>query len=200
MTEKVKEAIARMEAAGEPSPTVFEAETAIAFLYFKKKKCDLVVLESGLGGRLDATNIIRNTVCAVFATISVDHLGVIGNTLEEIAAELNAGIIKPGCTVVSASNRRECAEDPGKTGRRIEAVPISQKQQPEQMIIQEDYHGITFSYKELRSMHSRLAGECQRENLATALEIIGCFGTWDIRIPEEAVSKGLEQTRLAGKI
>ena len=80
LTEKVKEAIARMEAAGEESPTVFEAETAIAFLYFKKKKCDLVVLESGLGGILDATNIIGAPVCAVFATISVDHLGVIGDS------------------------------------------------------------------------------------------------------------------------
>lgn len=73
-----------MEAAGEESPTVFEAETAIAFLYFKKKKCDLVVLESGLGGILDATNIIGAPVCAAFATISVDHLGVIGDSLEEM--------------------------------------------------------------------------------------------------------------------
>ncbi len=53
-------------------------ETAMAFLYFKKQKCDLVVLETGLGGETDATNVIKNTVCAVFATISVDHLGVIG--------------------------------------------------------------------------------------------------------------------------
>ena len=55
--------------------------------------CDFVVLETGLGGELDATNIVKNTVCAVFATISRDHLGVIGNTLEEIA-QTKAGIIK----------------------------------------------------------------------------------------------------------
>lgn len=83
-----------LRSVGETLPTVFEIETAIAFLYFKKVKCDLVVLEAGLGGELDATNIIRNTVCAVFASISRDHLGILGNTLEEIA-ENKAGIIKP---------------------------------------------------------------------------------------------------------
>ena len=70
LTMRVRDAIARLEAAGKEIPTVFEIETAIAFLYFKEMKCDLVVLEAGLGGELDATNIIKNTVCAVFASIS----------------------------------------------------------------------------------------------------------------------------------
>src|SRR5699024_10062103 len=72
LTQQVKDAIARMQAAGEHSPTVFEAETAIAFLFFREMNCDLVVLEAGLGGELDATNIVENTVCAVFASISRD--------------------------------------------------------------------------------------------------------------------------------
>ena len=135
LTEKVKEAIARMKAAGEESPTVFEVETAIAFLYFKKRKCDLVVLEAGLGGLLDATNIIRTPVCAVFATISVDHLGVIGNSLEEIAQN-KAGIIKPGCTVVSAKQKesvhRILAETASGKGCFFEEA------QPEQMVVLED--------------------------------------------------------------
>lgn len=103
MTSQVRDAIARLEEAKEPLPTVFEAETAIAFLYFKETHCDFVVLEAGLGGALDATNIIENTVCAVFSPISRDHLGVIGNTLEEIG-ENKAGIIKPGCAVISSGN------------------------------------------------------------------------------------------------
>ena len=61
----------------------------------------MIVLETGLGGETDATNIVKNTICAAFATISVDHLGVIGDTLEEIA-RTKSGIIKPGCAVVSA--------------------------------------------------------------------------------------------------
>ena len=65
LTEKVKRAIARMEAAGEPHPTVFEIETAIAFLYFQEENCDLVLVEAGLGGALDATNVIGAPICAV---------------------------------------------------------------------------------------------------------------------------------------
>ena len=101
LVEEVQKAVARMEADGKASPTVFEIETAIAFLYFRKLKCDVVVLETGLGGALDATNIVKNTVIAVFTTISRDHMGFLGNTLSEIAGE-KAGIIKPGSVVVSA--------------------------------------------------------------------------------------------------
>ena len=67
--EKIKEAIASLKAKGEPLPTLFEAETAMAFLYFRKMHCDMVVLETGLGGETDATNIVKNTICAAFATI-----------------------------------------------------------------------------------------------------------------------------------
>ena len=101
LTEIVQRAIARMEAAGKPSPTVFEVETAIAFLYFKETNCDIVVLECGLGGELDATNIVENTVCAVFASISRDHLGILGDTLTEIA-QTKSKIMKNSCTVVTA--------------------------------------------------------------------------------------------------
>ncbi len=69
--------------------------------------CDFVVLETGLGGELDATNIVKNTVCAVFATISRDHLGVIGNTLEEIA-QTKAGIIKMAVQSFRHSRKKNC--------------------------------------------------------------------------------------------
>ena len=197
LTEEVKEAIARMEAAGEESPTVFEAETAIAFLYFKKKKCDLVVLESGLGGILDATNIIGAPVCAAFATISVDHLGVIGDSLEEIAQN-KAGIIKPGCAVVSAKQKENVREILERTAGE-NGCPFTEAQ-PEQMIIFDDsYRGITFSYKEYENMHSPLAGQCQRENLATALEVIRCLNRQGYRITEAQVREGLSKTRWTGR-
>ena len=115
LTEKVRNAIARLEAAGENLPTVFEIETAIAFLYFKEMKCDLVVLEAGLGGELDATNIIRNTVCAVFVSISRDHLGILGNTLTEIA-ENKAGIIKPRLRSDLGAAKRQCVRNFKKQG------------------------------------------------------------------------------------
>lgn len=84
-------------------PTVFEYETAMAFLYFYEQECDYVVLETGLGGREDATNIVTTTVLSVFTSISEDHLGMIGNNLEEIA-RTKAGIIKPGIPVVMTDN------------------------------------------------------------------------------------------------
>ena len=72
------------------NPTPFEIETALSFLYFQEKKCDLVVLETGLGGALDATNIIKTPVMEVIASISMDHMAFLGDTLEKIAAQ------KPG--------------------------------------------------------------------------------------------------------
>ena len=90
------------------APTAFELETALAFLYFYRNNCDYVVLETGLGGRGDATNIVNTTVVSVLTSISEDHLGMIGNNLEEIAYT-KAGIIKKGVPVVMTRNP-ECVE------------------------------------------------------------------------------------------
>ena len=76
-------------------------EAAMAFLYFKKMNCDLVVLECGMGGLTDATNVVKTTVVSVFAEIGMDHMGFLGNTVEEIAG-VKARIIMPGTIVVSA--------------------------------------------------------------------------------------------------
>ena len=81
-------------------PTEFEAITAVAFIYFEKKKCDFVVLEVGLGGRLDSTNIIEAPYTSVIASISLDHTAILGDTIEEIAAE-KCGIIKFGASTVA---------------------------------------------------------------------------------------------------
>lgn len=141
---EVQKAIVRMETRGMASPTVFEMETAIAFLYFRRKNCDYVVLETGLGGRLDATNVVQNTEIAVFTTIGRDHMGMLGETLEEIAKE-KAGILKPGCTAVSAAQqaevRRVLEAQAERTGCHIVFA------RPEQAAVsEEDYRGICFSY------------------------------------------------------
>ena len=197
ITEQIKEAIASLEAKGEPLPTLFEAETAMAFLYFQKMHCDLVVLETGLGGETDATNIVKNTICAAFATISVDHLGVIGDTLEEIA-RTKSGIIKSGCAVVSAGQTdvvrnvlKQKAEEKGCS--YIEAEPEKME------ILTDSYDGITFSYQEFENMHSNLAGQCQRENLATALEIVKQLRKLGYEIADDAVRSGLRDTVWKGR-
>ena len=83
--------------------TTFEILTALVFAYFSQREVDFQVLEVGLGGRLDATNVAQSEVC-VITSISLDHVEVLGSTLAEIAIE-KAGIIKPGCIVVSAPSR-----------------------------------------------------------------------------------------------
>lgn len=103
---KVKEAADLMKEDGWVHPTAFEIETAVAFLEFLEQECKIVVLEVGLGGRLDATNVIKNTVCAVFTSISRDHMAVLGDSLIEIARE-KAGIIKTGISVVSEEQKPE---------------------------------------------------------------------------------------------
>ena len=197
ITEEIKEAIDRLACNGEPVPTVFEAETAMAFLYFKKQNCDLVVLETGLGGETDATNVIRNTVCAAFATISVDHLGVIGDTLEEIA-QTKSGIIKPGCTVVSARQQENVRQILQKKADDMGCTYI--EAEPDRMTVEaEDYKGLTFSYKGYAHMQSHIAGECQRENLAAALEVIDSLKKLGYQITEKAVRAGIDATRWAGR-
>ncbi len=109
LVEEVKEAIVRLTEDGGAHPTVFDIETAVAFLYFRKKSCDLVVLETGLGGLHDSTNVVKNTEVAAFASISRDHMKFLGDTLEEIAHE-KTGIIKPGCSVVSGIQKPEVME------------------------------------------------------------------------------------------
>lgn len=80
-------------------PTMFEIETAAAFLFFIQKKCDIMIIETGLGGRFDATNIIKQPLLSIITSISLDHCQILGNTLAEIAGQ-KAGIIKSGCDVV----------------------------------------------------------------------------------------------------
>ena len=99
--EQVKCACDRMVEKGMEHPTIFEVETAMAFLYFYQKKCDYVLLEVGMGGRTDATNVIRKPVCSVITSVSMDHMQFLGDTLTKIATE-KAGIIKPYTTVISA--------------------------------------------------------------------------------------------------
>ncbi len=197
LTERVRNAIARFEAAGEDLPTVFEIETAIAFLYFKEMKCDLVVLEAGLGGALDATNIIRNTVCAVFASISRDHLGILGDTIAKIA-ENKAGIIKPGCTVISAQQKESVAEI---IKRRAGQYGCSYVQaEPELAEVErEDYHGIYFSYKEFRPLHTVMAGKNQIGNAAVSLEVIRVLRKIGYEISDDAVRTGMERTQWPGR-
>jgi dihydrofolate synthase/folylpolyglutamate synthase len=196
ITEIVQKAIARMETAGKNTPTVFEIETAIAFLYFKKCNCDIVVLECGMGGEGDATNIINTTVCAAFATISMDHIGILGDNIEEIT-RTKAGIIKKGSVVVSARQRPEVKkiliEEAEKKG-----CPIIFPEGPA-LVCEENYEGQVLSYGNIKSFYCPLPGRCQQENVITAIEVIKAIGMRGFPVSEQDIRIGIEKTRWPGR-
>ncbi len=106
VTEKVRAEIEKLNAEN-VKITEFEAVTAAAFLFYSEEKCDYVVLETGLGGRFDATNIIESPLVSIITSVSEDHMAILGNTLSEIAFE-KCGIIKKSCPVItSASQKKE---------------------------------------------------------------------------------------------
>ena len=117
--DQVKEACEKIEEEGAPPPTVFEIQTALGFLYFREKKCDIVILEAGMGGLEDATNVVENTLAAVITRISRDHMKFLGDTLPKIAAQ-KAGIIKKGCHVVVMEQE---PEDAGQESKGTDREP-----------------------------------------------------------------------------
>lgn len=192
LTERIRKTGRQMLAEGLCHPTMFEAETALAFLWFAEQGCDLVTLEVGMGGRTDATNVIVNTEAAVLTPISLDHLGVLGNTLGEIAGQ-KAGIIKPGCTVVTAAQEPEAGEV---VLRRAEECGCTVVESDQKLAVNRR-RGLFrqyFDYKERKAVEISLSGEYQFINGALALDVIDALRERGYEIPEEAVRKGMSST------
>lgn len=186
-----------MQKAGLPSPTVFEMETALAFLYFKEKRCDIVTLEVGCGGLLDATNVITTTLMEVIASISMDHTDLLGDTLAKIAAQ-KAGIIKPDTMVVSAQQKSEAAqviEDTCKeqhcTLQMVDESKISN--------VHYGAEGQTFSYKTWENVAISLAGSYQIKNAALALEGVEALRKLGYALSDQQVREGLLHTAWRGR-
>lgn len=178
-------------------PTPFEVETAMAFDYFLKKGCDVVVLETGMGGRMDATNIIKTTLVSVIASISMDHMQFLGDTLEKIARE-KAGIIKEGSKVVVLSQKPEVMKTVREEAEKnraeyIVADPTLSKG------IKYNIKGVIFSYKEYEKIELSLAGKVQVDNGVLALEVIRTLNEGMLKIPEKAVREGLKETLWQGR-
>lgn len=196
-TGQVKGAMDEMAEQGLGLPTVFEVETAVSFLYFKEKACDIVLLEVGMGGRLDATNIIKKPLLTILASISMDHMAFLGNTLGEIAWN-KAGIFKPGVPAVSAHQKPEAEQVIQKEADRLGCgcrfVLPDQIYQAEYGLYEQ-----CFSYKEFARVKIRLAGIHQIENAALALEAVLALRGQGLVIPDQAVYKGLETARWKGR-
>ncbi len=197
LTEKVQKVGEQMLLEGLGHPTMFEAETAVAFLYFTEQECDLVVLEAGMGGRTDATNVIRNTLVAVLASISMDHMSFLGDTLSEIAKQ-KAGIIKPGCTVVTVKQEPEAEQEVLARSRECGCEVVVAD--ADQVIHRKrDFSEQKFDYKERTQVEISLSGEYQFINAAAALEVLDVLREKGYSISEESIREGMKHTVWKGR-
>lgn len=195
-TERLKQVCEEMEEEGLLHPTLFEFETALAFLYFKEQECQAVVLETGMGGETDATNLITAPMIAAFASISRDHLAFLGDTLEQIAA-VKAGIIKEGCHVVSVSQEPEVEKVLLKAAAEKNATLHWVK---EAKVLGAGPSGIRFSYKEHKNIRLSLRGLYQAENGAAALEILDCLQEhFGYELSHERIQKAFLQLSWPGR-
>ncbi len=181
--------------------TTFEILTALAFAFFKEQEVDYQVLETGLGGRLDATNVVKPEVCAI-TSISFDHTDVLGDTLAQIAAE-KAGIIKPGSTAVCAPQSpeamavilRTCQE------RGVRLVRVGSDITWRRKAFSPE--GQTFQLKGLIGEYEfnlPLLGEHQLENAATAVAVAEILVERGAKISPESMARGIAQVRWPGRL
>ena len=199
--EKIKEAVETIKADGLPAPTAFEAEVALAFLYFADKKCDIVMLEAGMGGREDATNLITRTLAAVLMPIGMDHMQFLGGTLDKIAYQ-KAGIIKKGCVAVSAVQQEEAAakirKEAEKQGCSCIFATVPEK-------IKYGLKKQKFTYRDAfgtlhKDMEITIPGVCQAENAAVAIEVVEALNRQNaFVVSEENLRRGLLETSWPGR-
>ena len=186
LVERVKPIADKME----DKPTEFELITALAFLYFAEKKCDFVVLECGLGGRLDATNVIKTPILSVITGIALDHTAILGDTEEKIAAE-KAGIIKSGVPVLWCGAHKgaeqviseKCAE------MGAEFIKVDRS---DMNIKKMTLEGTDFDLGEHKNIHIPLLGSYQPMNAANVLFAVDILRGLGVKIGEGSVRSGLE--------
>lgn len=195
--ELVKAACEDMVARGLPHPTPFEVETALAFWYFQKMKCDIVVLETGMGGLLDATNVITTTLAAVIASVGRDHMKFLGNTVEEIAKQ-KAGIIKNDCYVICMKQKNSVMQVIEEEAQRKNS--ILRVADPEQAShIRYGIEKQQFDYADMKKLEITLAGQFQIANAVLAVETVLTLSEKGFAVARQAIRKGLLETRWQGR-
>ncbi|MFR8266713.1 MAG: bifunctional folylpolyglutamate synthase/dihydrofolate synthase [Clostridia bacterium] len=200
--QKVVSAAEAMVADGLDSPTEFEVVTAIAFLYFADRQADITILEVGLGGIGDSTNVVKSPLASVITSISYDHMAQLGSSLAEIAVN-KAGIIKTGCPVISNVPQQDAAKIIARKayamGSRLYDISgiraaVSDETTFSQKVSMELYE------KSYSDVEISMVGRHQAENLKTALatlEILRKSGA--VKLDREALYEGLKRARQPGR-
>lgn len=174
-------------------PSFFELATALAFQYFAEQKVDVAVIEVGLGGRLDCTNIIHPDL-SIITNISFDHIQFLGNTLPKIASE-KAGIIKQGVPAIIG----EAGEEDVRTVFEQEAEKVGTRlifAEEEKELISYTYsptQGYTYQTKTYGELHGQLSGFCQEKNTRTILAAVNELNKISYGISTASVAKGMSQ-------
>ncbi len=176
--------------------------TAIAFLYFAEKKADFVVLEVGLGGRGDSTNVCKKPLISVITSISYDHTDRLGNTLAEIASE-KAGIIKDGCPVVTSADSeealavlRQAAAERGSEYIETRDLPCRIKSET----LAGSCFDIEIGEKTFENLEIGMIGEHQIRNAAAAVSaLVKVAETGEAALPAQALRRGLRRAKQIGR-
>ncbi|NLM62458.1 MAG: bifunctional folylpolyglutamate synthase/dihydrofolate synthase [Clostridiales bacterium] len=197
-TMKTKNHIQDMLDKGMLHPTEFELLTAMAFDYWAANDCDFVSLEVGMGGRLDATNVIDAPEVAMILSISFDHTRYLGNTLSEIAWE-KCGIIKPGSDVVTYANQPKEALDKIREVCQERGVPLIIPDKNEVKVIESGLFGSRFTYKGIETTVP-LMGEHQVYNAIGVIEAARALARRGYNITDEIIARGIAETKWVGRL
>lgn len=197
ITTFVKEKVEIMLENGFDHPTEFEIVTAIAFEYYKREKVDIVVLEVGMGGRLDSTNVIEDPLCSVITTIALDHTEYLGSTISDIAYE-KAGIIKDNRLVITYSQERK-AEEVIESVAKEKNAKLMKVNFNSIKIIKESIAGTKFKYN--GNIYSiSLIGKHQIKNAILAINVVKELSKCNLlKVNEKNILKGLRNTRWPGR-
>lgn len=193
IAEKVKPQVEKMQ----NKPTEFELITAIAFKYFAEQECDVAVIEVGLGGRLDSTNIINAPEASVITAIDFDHMDILGGTLQKIALE-KAGIIKDKVPVVLYGQCAEVTKVIEEKCRECGA-PLNVAEENKLVSISDSLFGQSFNYKNRSNIEIPLAGRFQLSNAAVVLDTLDVLKMKGCNISEKAIRNGLKKTEWPGR-
>lgn len=200
-SKRVLDKVDEMTAEGLESPTEFEVITAVAFLYFYEKKVDLVVLEVGLGGRGDSTNVVEKPLASVIGSISLDHTDRLGETIAEIAGE-KAGIIKKGCPVVTCVQHPDAVKVIGEKASACNADCFYASENPYR-ITRQTIDGTTFHaevFGEEYDLEISMLGAHQVQNAVTALTTIALLRKQGkISADPGAIKEGMKKAKQIGR-
>lgn len=177
----------------EDKPTEFELITALAFLYFKRNACDIVVLEVGMGGMLDSTNVIEAPVVSVITGIALDHTSVLGNTVPKIAFQ-KAGIIKQGRPVIYGGRDDEACQVIQNVANE-KASRFTRTRLSELSPVNMSVGGTVFDYCDYKDVKLSLAGRYQLENAATVIETAAELNRCGLAVSESALRSGLASAK-----